>query len=109
MSSKGSASGEKVDVSLEFICSLLCVKVAYVKTYLQAASAHCKGAFWCWLQSLSVAEYSRQFFERVTKGHYSESLEENRKIAGQNFICTLVSSSVLVLVLSLMNPLRIAK
>ncbi|BDA42284.1 hypothetical protein COCOBI_03-1710 [Coccomyxa sp. Obi] len=37
-------------------------------------------------KSLSVAEYSRQFFERVTKGHYSESLEENRKIAGENFI-----------------------
>ncbi|KAK9901560.1 hypothetical protein WJX75_001857 [Coccomyxa subellipsoidea] len=37
-------------------------------------------------KSLSVAEYSRQFFERVTKGTYGETLEENRRVAGENFI-----------------------
>lgn len=96
MSSKENASGEKVDHLIDCTCSFSCMKNALREACSHAASANGKEAFWCWLQSLSVAEYSRQFFERVTKGHYSESLEENRKIAGENFICTLVSSFVLV-------------
>ena len=39
------------------------------------------------LQSLSVAEYSRQFFDRVLKGSYGETLEDNRRVAGDNFVC----------------------
>lgn len=38
-------------------------------------------------QSLTVPEYSRQFFERVVKGSYGETLEENWKVAGENFVC----------------------
>jgi hypothetical protein len=39
------------------------------------------------VQSMSVAEYSRQFFDRVLKGAYGETLEENRRVAGDNFVC----------------------
>ena len=47
----------------------------------------------CMVQSLSVAEYSRQFFERVLKGSYADTLEENRRVAGENFICESLTTA----------------
>lgn len=37
-------------------------------------------------QSLTVSEYSRQFFERTVSHGYAKEPEENQRLAGQNFI-----------------------
>ena len=39
------------------------------------------------VQSVSVAEYCRSFCERVVKGTYGETLEDNRRLAGEQFVC----------------------
>ena len=39
------------------------------------------------LQSVSVADYCRSFCERVVKGTYGETLEDNRRFAGEQFVC----------------------
>ena len=39
----------------------------------------------CWVQSITVADYSWQFFERVKQQKYGETEEENSVVAGQNF------------------------
>ena len=39
------------------------------------------------MQSVSVAEYCRSFCERVVKGTYGETLEDNRRLAGEQFVC----------------------
>lgn len=37
------------------------------------------------MQSITVADYSWQFFERVKQQKYGETEEENSLVAGQNF------------------------
>ena len=39
------------------------------------------------VQSVSVAEYCRSFCERVVKGQYGGTLAENRRLAGEQFVC----------------------
>ncbi len=45
------------------------------------------------VQSVSVAEYCRTFCERVAKGTYGEKLEDNRRVAGEQFVCELSTTS----------------
>lgn len=41
------------------------------------------------MQSLTVSEYSRQFFERTVSKAYAADAEDNQKLAGQNFVSKL--------------------
>ena len=39
----------------------------------------------CCAQSITVADYSWQFFERVKQRKYGQTEEENSEVSGQNF------------------------
>ncbi|CAK0770470.1 hypothetical protein CVIRNUC_003770 [Coccomyxa viridis] len=41
-------------------------------------------------KSVSVAEYCRTFCERVAKGTYGEKLEDNRRVAGEQFVSLVI-------------------